>query len=132
MYSTYFFFRISIHAPREGGDTDYKPMAEGYSKFQSTPPARGATRMEESCNITPVFQSTPPARGATIPSGRSTAGMIFQSTPPARGATSPTGRGGGAYRFQSTPPARGATRRRDEETNSREISIHAPREGGDV
>ena len=65
MYSTYFFFRISIHAPREGGDTDYKPMAEGYSKFQSTPPARGATLLCVSINHKMRFQSTPPARGAT-------------------------------------------------------------------
>ena len=34
--------------------------------------------------------------------------------------------------FQSTPPARGATPIKDLETMKTEISIHAPREGGDV
>ena len=37
-----------------------------YRKFQSTPPARGATFPDKSCIfIDEVFQSTPPARGAT-------------------------------------------------------------------
>ena len=36
-------FLISIHAPREGGDTfpGFRTLAS--SAFQSTPPARGAT-----------------------------------------------------------------------------------------
>ena len=34
--------------------------------------------------------------------------------------------------FQSTPPARGATRRGHQVPQARHISIHAPREGGDV
>ena len=34
---------ISIHAPREGGDRGVGVGAEGKARFQSTPPARGAT-----------------------------------------------------------------------------------------
>ena len=34
---------ISIHAPREGGDTEAEEVAMGALRFQSTPPARGAT-----------------------------------------------------------------------------------------
>ena len=34
---------ISIHAPREGGDRCNKGVETEYQKFQSTPPARGAT-----------------------------------------------------------------------------------------
>ena len=34
---------ISIHAPREGGDCGARQVREQRSKFQSTPPARGAT-----------------------------------------------------------------------------------------
>ena len=34
---------ISIHAPREGGDARYRSYKLQYLKFQSTPPARGAT-----------------------------------------------------------------------------------------
>ena len=35
---------ISIHAPREGGDLGFPTMRVGNRTFQSTPPARGATR----------------------------------------------------------------------------------------
>ena len=56
----------------------------------------------------------------------------FQSTPPVRGAT--------LYRvftlilvaFQSTPPVRGATVVGFYGTHGVPISIHAPREGGDL
>ena len=37
------FSKISIHAPREGGDTASNKNAAESLKFQSTPPARGAT-----------------------------------------------------------------------------------------
>ena len=35
---------ISIHAPREGGDHSSAPVTAMPDLFQSTPPARGATR----------------------------------------------------------------------------------------
>ena len=60
---------ISIHAPREGGDHDQIKNSLKKIKFQSTPPARGATLiLTRSCVISVIFQSTPPARGATSPS----------------------------------------------------------------
>ena len=34
---------ISIHAPREGGDIVTPVLKDSKRKFQSTPPARGAT-----------------------------------------------------------------------------------------
>ena len=37
-------FIISIHAPREGGDVKIVVTGPRASQFQSTPPARGATR----------------------------------------------------------------------------------------
>ena len=81
--------QISIHAPREGGDARRSRQRTWASRFQSTPPARGAT--------------TPPAA---------------ENSPPSL--------------FQSTPPARGATRPQSGRRCSFPISIHAPREGGDV
>ena len=57
--------------------------------------------------------------------------LIFQSTPPARGATSRQGCSHIFDIFQSTPPARGATIIYNHPQQSRNISIHAPREGGD-
>ena len=150
---------ISIHAPREGGDTGGNQVPLTYQIFQSTPPARGATPIAVTKKHFPEeFQSTPPARGATCWRRRGTfCGQSFQSTPPARGATinrlslfvvasisihAPR-EGGDDCRyysvciqrkeaFQSTPPARGATPHCKRQLGLVVISIHAPREGGDI
>ena len=126
--------------------------------FQSTPPARGATRCSGCSRCRHLFISIhAPARGATPSSSPATSpGTIFQSTPPRGGATcvvdcnklwrfqfqSTPPRGGrrrwplaGAEgrRFQSTPPARGATySAMFKGLEMSMISIHAPREGGDA
>ena len=192
--------RISIHAPREGGDGGQKPADVPYPDFNPRPPRGGRQVLTSAPSMPRLFQSTPPARGATcrvdeekpvmsisihapreggdvcsliVPGdvtgisihapreggdgkqkgkvvdvkisihapreGGDCAGVAgdgrlleFQSTPPARGAT--------AVRkeetheetpFQSTPPARGATLMARFEFRGIEISIHAPREGGD-
>ena len=57
---------------------------------------------------------------------------LFQSTPPARGATYQRDDNEGQQKFQSTPPARGATNRFHTCSKGLDISIHAPREGGDL
>ena len=101
---------ISIHAPREGGDLRKWTTLWWIQEFQSTPPARGATRPSTTL-ILRTYQ--------------------FQSTPPARGATGQNAQRAGAYLFQSTPPARGATAPADDFCEIEDISIHAPREGGD-
>ena len=84
------FIKISIHAPREGGDAAWDIDAEEVFGFQSTPPARGAT-------LSPFppagggggFQSTPPARGATGVEGDMTAAMgDFNPRPPRGGRQS--------------------------------------------
>ena len=56
---------ISIHAPREGGDSEDTLDQLRRSGFQSTPPVRGATAMDVVDELQPGFQSTPPVRGAT-------------------------------------------------------------------
>ena len=125
--------RISIHAPREGGD---EKRSHGWSRrwqFQSTPPARGATTGTGSGGFSPgTFQSSPPARGATMGQAPYQSSKAFQSTPPARGATI---RLDGVLvlfsNFNPRPPRGG---RRPYDTHSDRnypISIHAPREGGD-
>ena len=104
------YVKISIHAPREGGD--YKVVRGGklYKLFQSTPPARGATLGVAEDYTNKPFQSTPPARGATVSLHHYLiANLLFQSTPPARGATLRPRSCKGLKLFQSTPPARGAT-----------------------
>ena len=58
--------RISIHAPRTGSDKKMANVMTRISLFQSTLPARGATRRRsESPQPSTSFQSTLPARGAT-------------------------------------------------------------------
>ena len=146
---------VSIHAPRTGRDhhgmtegqtmDSFNPRAphgarprsycgqSGKLLFQSTRPARGATRCIRSDLWHYVFQSTRPARGATMCSeGRWEEVKVsihaprtgrdypvisnvryqlqFQSTRPARGATLKELPELLSTKFQSTRPARGATR----------------------
>ena len=81
-----------------------------FSLFQSTHPARGATRSGFLTPTVDQFQSTHPARGATF--------RCLDKKP--------------LFGFQSTHPARGATPRRMVQNRHGAISIHAPREGCDV
>ena len=80
-------------------------------EFQSTLPARGATRMSLIFSTIGIFQSTLPARGATV----QTVIIILL-----------------CFGFQSTLPARGATRPNWCNWQILPISIHAPREGSDT
>ena len=124
---------ISIHAPREGGDIRRDRHRPNRDKFQSTPPARGATTKgvaDMACNL---FQSTPPARGATLrPPRRAGQRPDFNPRPPRGGRRCVFPVPGEPPIFQSTPPARGATQRHYSRSPSTFISIHAPREGGDA
>ena len=147
---------ISIHAPRKGGDLS-SPLRCGPAPYFNPRPREGGDwRVAWGVFRSIPFQSTPPARGATeawlhgswdifisIHAPREGgdkkdgqlggATTIFQSTPPREG-------GDGIEkklfiirrRFQSTPPARGATVIAIEAKARRTISIHAPREGGDI
>ena len=101
--------------------------------FQSTPPARGATRNSILSLLFPnLFQSTPPARGATLPLGRRGVQVWISIHAPREGGDVVLNFvEADLRRFQSTPPARGATRRSGDLPARRPISIHAPREGGD-
>ena len=124
---------ISIHAPRTGSDVhrrwglrcagyfnprsphgERRPSSMGITLrriFQSTLPARGATRERSRfCPVCVKFQSTLPARGATVSGGGTRQWQTrFQSTLPARGATYESTWRLEDELFQSTLPARGAT-----------------------
>ena len=78
--------------------------------FNPRPPRGGRPDSFRVINIQRTFQSTPPARGATRRMS-----VVFMT-----------------YLFQSTPPARGATQENRQEQEIQTISIHAPREGGDL
>ena len=102
---------ISIHAPREGGDTGHRILSTQQSRFQSTPPARGATACKAALERSGVISIHAPREG-----GDSALNTICA---PCR-------------IFQSTPPARGATAKTASVLSKQIISIHAPREGGDT
>ena len=100
--------------------------------FQSTPPARGATILRDPLQGPERhFNPRPPRGGRHQCSPPSILKFSFQSTPPARGATALSFIAHNPVRFQSTPPARGATLWLESLRQGCEISIHAPREGGD-
>ena len=103
-------FGISIHAPREGGDVFFLGKLPQHCRFQSTPPARGATADTVTANKSILFQSTPPARGATMMFRPLAQLMWISIHAPREGGDGddPAGRLGDVV-FQSTPPARGAT-----------------------
>ena len=56
---------ISIHAAREGGDTDPITTLTKSPIFQSTPPVKAATMPAVVFTLTLPFQSTPPVKAAT-------------------------------------------------------------------
>ena len=170
---------ISIHAPREGGDSTTCSSSRRTGDFNPRPPRGGRLHWVLRRLYPPRFQSTPPARGATaiakaarIPKDISihapreggddgkgpylAAGLNFNPRPPRGGRLRvKTGsswfnwhfnprppRGGRPgisvlpperpQGFQSTPPARGATFHHRSAYSRKCISIHAPREGGDL
>ena len=146
---------ISIHAPRTGSDPNQAGHARQNGDFNPRSPHGERRRKKWYRDATRPFQSTLPARGATRRKRRWFAPPRFQSTLPARGATGKMAKQGECFPFQSTLPARGATdgitladrvvthfnpRSPHGERRSRDgasvltkgISIHAPRTGSDL
>ena len=102
--------KISIHAPREGGDFKSRPQIPRSPKFQSTPPARGATLPAvQMYHLMDISIHAPREGGDRGEGTNSVDDGLFQSTPPARGATMTSAWWPWMHSFQSTPPARGAT-----------------------
>ena len=124
---------ISIHAPRTGSDGCAPEKAKCLSRFQSTLPARGATRQATETRRSSPFQSTLPARGATRSALGSPENKRFQSTLPARGATFPRRRTPHHMGHFNPRSPHGERRRRHFLPQIQMyISIHAPRTGSDV
>ncbi len=97
--------------PPRGGRPSVARMLITRPWFQSTPPARGATsKASTTPRVSRCFNPRPPRGGRPKASRLMVFFLVFQSTPPARGATRP------------------AARRRADDAD---VSIHAPRAGGD-
>ena len=82
---------------------------------------------------TPSFNPRPPRGGRPPFQGdHGGSGYHFNPRPPRGGRRHVSASVRGDVTFQSTPPARGATAKLDEMEAYYNISIHAPREGGDA
>ena len=108
----------------------------GHSRlFQSTHPARGATRRMMIVSARDqAFQSTHPARGATASRAwRFLVATVFQSTHPARGATRCAPSCAALWtNFNPRTPRGVRLSQAVTFTGGNLISIHAPREGCDA
>ena len=148
--------RISIHAPRVGGDHGPQGVPGAKGEFQSTPPVWGATSQFPYCPPTKFISIHAPRVGSDINvslpgllprhfNPRSPCGerrylitetakrYIFQSTLPVWGATCRTLKSCVDKRkFQSTLPVWGATAENPWSSRKIVISIHAPRVGSDA
>ena len=65
MVCTFYRYVISIHAPREGGDYSALALARMVFNFNPRPPRGGRRQFLTMTMAFKIFQSTPPARGAT-------------------------------------------------------------------
>ena len=103
--------QISIHAPREGGDPTPMLILHAPAVFQSTPPARGATRTGGYFrSFVRHFNPRPPRGGRRLPHRTTIPSWPFQSTPPARGATGFTANEGYDVDYFNPRPPRGGRR----------------------
>ena len=77
--------KISIHAPREGGDIFYGRSAYFPWYFNPRPPRGGRPPPISRIPIVSRFQSTPPARGATTSANRRRSCWLYFNPRPPRG-----------------------------------------------
>ena len=68
--------KISIHAPREGGDLVWYVYPESCLSFQSTPPARGATFPAGLVLGNNYISIHAPREGGDLPTVSLSAGLI--------------------------------------------------------
>ena len=124
---------VSIHAAREGGDNATICGWCGYDEFQSTPPARAATRQPDRIRA---------IEGVSIHAAREGGDVGWCGLYDPYSVSIHAAREGGDVTaianisslctFQSTPPARAATRQQRHCRVRPRVSIHAAREGGDA
>ena len=119
--------------PARGGDCAAWRRSPASSDFNPRPPRGGRLRVPAAVPGRRHISIHAPREGGD-PSQYALAqrGGYFNLRPPRGGRRSSTTASQTWKTFQSTPPARGATGCPVWEQHEAEISIHAPREGGDV
>ena len=124
---------ISIHAPREGCDCLAALVLAASGTFQSTHPARGATRRAIISPPQNNISIHAPREGCDIHRHRPSSFTTDISIHAPREGCDETGEAmqSLSLEFQSTHPARGATGALERISPATRISIHAPREGCD-
>ena len=125
---------ISIHAPREGGDSSLVSSTADSTEFQSTPPARGATLAAiHVVSNQGYFNPRPPRGGRPL--------YLVHAGHVNRISIHAPREGGdifvpvfihGKQDFNPRPPRGGRPQAHGTAPPILLISIHAPREGGDV
>ena len=126
--------RISIHAPREGGDGWITGTASGLGISIHAPREGGDENGSNNGLKLGKFQSTPPARGATEHRRQITNGIGISIHAPREGGdtTIPPKKYGPHTYFNPRPPRGGRLQGSAGRKALQTISIHAPREGGDL
>ena len=123
--------RISIHAPREGSDKLIAILTALRQNFNPRSP-RGERHLVNIIILRKnLFQSTLPARGATKVSAAGRPVLKFQSTLPARGATKIDRVLQILIAISIHAPREGSDFHNITYSKKTKISIHAPREGSD-
>ena len=115
------------------GATLYITVRRTKEIFQSTPPVRGATKLRRGYYCTYEISIHAPRAGGDLALNIfSQERMAFQSTPPVRGATGiPDGVMQHVHDFNPRPPCGGRPDMLVDIPTKDNISIHAPRAGGD-
>ena len=107
-------------------------LTGGGLRFQSTPPARGATKCGNLFQHLVIISIHAPREGGDDDLDDPPSGTCISIHAPREGGDVGLTRDQiKPVQFQSTPPARGATRAVPRPPPGPGISIHAPREGGD-
>ena len=123
---------ISIHAPREGGDAERGQPVCRLAYFNPRPPRGGRPALSRCRTMPRLFQSTPPARGATRQDGRHGSLVDISIHAPREGGDHhASSHWRHRAHFNPRPPRGGRRPWRRFSSARRWISIHAPREGGD-
>ena len=78
---------ISIHAPREWGDSSANRCRSCWIHFNPRPPRGGRQLSGRDRSEDGDFNPRPPRGGRLVPDISMKTCVLFQSTPPARGAT---------------------------------------------